>query len=198
MKLEVEIESSRKSWASQHGGHAEQHSSRNKRPYTNCDKQYPACEKLFLTSTHAHAHTHTHTLYFKNKTKFIPKSIVINNKTYEVETQKEGEEPNITAKENTYLTIIDGLKETGNQTITIEKIILDNSKEIEVNQTIQVKVTKNVPVVVSWRTNKEIQPDIDINKNKKKIIVCDEAWLFLKFHESAEFLVNVARRRKKI
>ena len=108
--------------------------------------------------------------YSKNKTKFIPKSIVINNKTYEVETQKEGEEPNITAKENTYLTIIDGLKETGNQTITIEKIILDNSKEIEVNQTIQVKVTKNVPVVVSWRTNKEIQPDIDINKNKKKII----------------------------
>ena len=34
--------------------------------------------------------------------------------------------------------------------------------------------------------------------DKKKIIICDEAWLFLKFKESAEFLVNVARRRKKI
>lgn len=33
------------------------------------------------------------------------------------------------------------------------------------------------------------------NKNKKKIIVCDEAWLFLKYKESANFLVNVARRR---
>lgn len=33
------------------------------------------------------------------------------------------------------------------------------------------------------------------NKGKKRIIVCDEAWLFLKYKESAEFLVNVARRR---
>ena len=35
------------------------------------------------------------------------------------------------------------------------------------------------------------------NTNKKKIIVCDEAWLFLKYQESAEFLVNVARRGRK-
>lgn len=35
------------------------------------------------------------------------------------------------------------------------------------------------------------------NKEKKKIIVCDEAWLFLKYQESAEFLVNVARRGRK-
>ncbi len=35
------------------------------------------------------------------------------------------------------------------------------------------------------------------NKEKKKIIVCDEAWLFLKYKESAEFLVNVARRGRK-
>ena len=32
---------------------------------------------------------------------------------------------------------------------------------------------------------------------KKKIIVCDEAWLFLKYKESADFLVNVARRGRK-
>jgi type IV secretory pathway VirB4 component len=36
------------------------------------------------------------------------------------------------------------------------------------------------------------------NKEKKKIIVCDEAWLFLKYQESAEFLVNVARRRTQV
>ena len=35
------------------------------------------------------------------------------------------------------------------------------------------------------------------NKTKRKIIVCDEAWLFLKYQESAEFLVNVARRGRK-
>lgn len=35
------------------------------------------------------------------------------------------------------------------------------------------------------------------NRDKKKIIVCDEAWLFLKYQESAEFLVNVARRGRK-
>ena len=34
-----------------------------------------------------------------------------------------------------------------------------------------------------------------VNREKKKIIVCDEAWLFLKYKESADFLVNVARRR---
>ena len=49
-------------------------------------------------------------------------------------------------------------------------------------------------VILTWVWQKYVLK----NKNKKKIIVCDEAWLFLKFHESAEFLVNVARRRKKI
>ena len=34
-------------------------------------------------------------------------------------------------------------------------------------------------------------------QQKKKIIVCDEAWLFLKYKESADFLVNVARRGRK-
>ena len=35
------------------------------------------------------------------------------------------------------------------------------------------------------------------NKEKRKLIICDEAWLFLKYEESAEFLVNVARRGRK-
>ncbi len=46
-------------------------------------------------------------------------------------------------------------------------------------------------VILTWVWQKYVLK----NKNKKKIIICDEAWLFLKFKESAEFLVNVARRR---
>ena len=46
-------------------------------------------------------------------------------------------------------------------------------------------------VILSWVWQKYILK----NRDKKKIIVCDEAWLFLKYKESADFLVNVARRR---
>lgn len=46
-------------------------------------------------------------------------------------------------------------------------------------------------VILTWVWQKYVLK----NKDKKKIIICDEAWLFLKFEESAEFLVNVARRR---
>ena len=31
----------------------------------------------------------------------------------------------------------------------------------------------------------------------KKIVVCDEAWIFLKYKESGDFLANVARRGRK-
>lgn len=48
-------------------------------------------------------------------------------------------------------------------------------------------------VILTWVWQKFVLK----NKEKKKIIVCDEAWLFLKFQESAEFLVNVARRGRK-
>ncbi len=48
-------------------------------------------------------------------------------------------------------------------------------------------------VILTWVWQKFVLK----NKAKKKIIVCDEAWLFLKYQESAEFLVNVARRGRK-
>ena len=48
-------------------------------------------------------------------------------------------------------------------------------------------------VILTWVWQKFVLK----NKQKKKIIVCDEAWLFLKFKESADFLVNVARRGRK-
>ena len=48
-------------------------------------------------------------------------------------------------------------------------------------------------VILTWVWQKFVLK----NKGKRKILVCDEAWLFLKFQESAEFLVNVARRGRK-
>ena len=48
-------------------------------------------------------------------------------------------------------------------------------------------------VILTWAWQKFVLK----NKEKKKIIVCDEAWLFLRFQESAEFLVTVARRRSQ-
>ena len=48
-------------------------------------------------------------------------------------------------------------------------------------------------VILTWVWQKYVLK----NKDKKKIIVCDEACLFLKYEESANFLVNVARRGRK-
>jgi len=48
-------------------------------------------------------------------------------------------------------------------------------------------------VILTWVWQKFVLK----NKNKRKIILCDEAWLFLKYQESADFLVNVARRGRK-
>lgn len=48
-------------------------------------------------------------------------------------------------------------------------------------------------VLLTWAWQKFVLK----NRDKKKIIVCDEAWLFLKYKESADFLVNVARRGRK-
>lgn len=48
-------------------------------------------------------------------------------------------------------------------------------------------------VILTWGWQKFVLK----NKNNRKIIVCDEAWLFLKYQESAQFLVNVARRGRK-
>lgn len=49
-------------------------------------------------------------------------------------------------------------------------------------------------VILTWVWQKFILK----NKDKKKLIVCDEAWLFLKYKESANFLANVARRGRKL
>ena len=48
-------------------------------------------------------------------------------------------------------------------------------------------------VILTWIWQKFVLK----NREKKNIILCDEAWLFLKYEESANFLMNVARRGRK-
>lgn len=104
----------------------------------------------------------------KNVTTYIPKSVIINGKTYE-----------LTKENETYKTIIDGFENIGNNTINIEKVILDNGKTFEVNKTTEVKVIKNIPTVVKGRYNENkqensIQAHIyikDINKAIKNLTV---------------------------
>ncbi len=98
-----------------------------------------------------------------NETEYIPESAVINGKTYE-----------LTGDNNTYETFIDGFNSTGNQKITIEKVILDNGKEFEVNQETQVRIIKNAPTVARFRSHenseeKNINMLIFIKDNNKAI-----------------------------
>ena len=48
-------------------------------------------------------------------------------------------------------------------------------------------------VILTWVWQKYVLK----NREKKKLIICDEAWLFLKYKESADFLATVARRGRK-
>lgn len=68
-----------------------------------------------------------------------------------------------------------------------EEIICFNMKEIKDEFT---KLYSSF-VILTWIWQKFILK----NKNRKRMIVCDEAWRFLQYSESADFLVNVARRR---
>lgn len=77
-----------------------------------------------------------------NATEHLLKNAVINGKRYE-----------LTEQGNTYTTFIDGFATTGNHSINIEKVSLDNGKEFEVNQEKQVRLIKNVPTIARLRTN---------------------------------------------
>lgn len=81
-----------------------------------------------------------------NDTEYFPKTVEINGKSYE-----------LTKNDNTYTTYIDGFSSTGNQTINIENVILDNGKIIQVNQEKQVHLIKNAPNIVRFRSNENIQ-----------------------------------------
>jgi len=69
-------------------------------------------------------------------------AVTINNKQYDV--QKDG---------NTYSVIVDGYLSSGSQTITISKVKLANSHELEVtsNNQVQIKVLKDKPVIQNYK-----------------------------------------------
>ena len=81
-----------------------------------------------------------------NKTQYVPEKVVVNGKQYE-----------LTSKDNTYTAVLDGFNSTGSHTINIEKVILDNSKEIDVNQGTQVNLIKNAPNVARFRVNESLE-----------------------------------------
>ena len=81
-----------------------------------------------------------------NGTEYLPKSAIINGKRYE-----------LTGENNTYTAFIDGFDGTGTHTIKIEKVILENGKEIEVNQETQVKLVKSVPTVARFRSDENVE-----------------------------------------
>lgn len=97
-----------------------------------------------------------------NKSEYIPKTVTINGKTYELEGEN-----------NTYVAYIDGFNTIGEQNINIEKVILNNGRAFDVNQAKKVKAIKNLPIVLSCRGNENkqdnnIQTHIyikDINKS---------------------------------
>ncbi len=81
-----------------------------------------------------------------NETEYLPKSAIINGKKYD-----------LTKQDDTYTAFIDGFDSTGNHNITIEKVILDNGKEFEVNQETQVRIIKNAPTVARFRSHENTE-----------------------------------------
>lgn len=77
-----------------------------------------------------------------NASMFISEKVVIGGKEF-----------NLTFKENTYILEIDGYANSGVQTITIDKVILSNSKEINVtqNNTVKIEILKDVPTISEFK-----------------------------------------------
>ena len=108
---------------------------------------------------------------------FKPAIVTINGKEYK-----------IIEKNNHYITTIDGIENLGNQTITIEKVKLENGKEftLDKNNNIQVKIEEKKPSI----TNFEAQESI-IDKNIKiKFNIVDEG----KSIESAKVIIYDAKK----
>ncbi len=79
---------------------------------------------------------------------FEPSTITVNNKEYEV-----------TKQEDRYLATIDGLEQTGENTITIEKVKLKNGKEIvlETGNTVTITIDAQKPVISNLETEENVQ-----------------------------------------
>ncbi len=86
-----------------------------------------------------------------NATTCTPKEAIINGKTYP-----------LTKENDKYKAVVDGATSTGTHTVKLEKVILNNGKNFEVGQEVEVKVIKNAPVVKRFRANESVE-DKEIN-----------------------------------
>lgn len=98
-----------------------------------------------------------------NATTCIPKEAVINGKRYQ-----------LTKENNKYKAVVDGAIGTGIHTIKVEKVILSNGKNFDVEQEVSVKVIKNAPIVKRFRANenpeeKEINMHLHLKDTDKTI-----------------------------
>ncbi|MCI9017052.1 MAG: hypothetical protein HFJ53_07830, partial [Clostridia bacterium] len=110
-----------------------------------------------------------------NVSNFVPEKVVINQKEY-----------NLTKTDNTYQVTIDTYTESGIKDIVIEKIILDNTKEIQLTQNNQVKIEilKDEPKVIDFGYTQADDNTITVTFNiddkedtiaSGNIIITDEA-----------------------
>lgn len=142
--------------------------------------------QLQLTNLKTYNHNNTETMYFTknedikvsfnstNISMFIPESVVINGKTY-----------NLIKVNDNYQTTIDSYNQSGFKNINIEKIILNNSKELELeNKTIQIEILKDKPVINKFSYQENDDNSVNLlfelidNENtiiNNKIIIKDES-----------------------
>lgn len=109
-----------------------------------------------------------------NSTKFLPQKAVINGAEYELNN----------ISENNYETTIKGFDTQGVKDIKIEKIIMNNTKELDVvnNNVVKVEVLKNAPTVENFEYNNiddnKLNISFDVIDNEKsfvsgKVVVSD-------------------------
>lgn len=104
--------------------------------------------KLFFTS--------------KNATKYIPKTLKVNGKNYEVEIDDKG-----------YFVDILGFTKGGNNIVDVENVVLDNGKSFDLSEKLEVTVLKTEPVVsnieIIEKNNEDIKIDFEISDEEETL-----------------------------
>lgn len=86
-----------------------------------------------------------------NTTEFLPTQAVINGKMYDLIKLE---------NQTVYQAIVDGFEEAGNHELNIEKVILDNGKQIDVDNRVELVITKTMPTVQYTESRKDVEKKI--------------------------------------
>ncbi len=91
-----------------------------------------------------------------NSTSHIPSKIKINGNDYDLRVEN-----------GKYVVVLSGFNQIGLNTITVQSITLSNGKRFEVNQSLEITILKDIPVisnleVVEDTTNNQVKVDFDI------------------------------------